>query len=82
MSTPNITKISVYIEADGKLCLAPIAAECAEMFVGMLPAFQEGSPKAAKLLLMPKDVADHVEAAGRALGQEWARLQAKKGLAS
>lgn len=76
MSTPNITSISVFIEADGQVCLAPISAELAPLFLGMLPAFQDGQPKAAKMLVMPKEVADHVQAAQRALGKEWARLQA------
>lgn len=76
MSTPNITKISVYIEADGKVCLAPISAELAPLFLGMLSAFQEGQPKGATLLVMPGEVAAHVHAAQRALGKELERLQA------
>lgn len=79
MTTSNITGISVYLMIDGQLCLAPIAGEQAAMFVGMLPAFQSGQPKAARLIGMPADVAQHVAAAGEALGKHFERAQAQKG---
>lgn len=69
ISASHVTAISVYLVVDGKLCMAPISPESATMFVGMLPAFQQGQPAAARLIGMPPSVAQHVEAAGRALGE-------------
>ena len=42
----------------------------------VLPVFQEGQPSKASVYVMPKEVADHVEAAGRELH---AMLTKKKG---
>lgn len=39
----NIEAISVFLKIDGRVVLAPIASKSAQLFVGMLPAFQEGS---------------------------------------
>lgn len=64
----NIEAISVFVKIDGRLVLAPIASDSAQLFMGMLPAFQEGRPTMATVYVMPAEVADHVEAAGRALG--------------
>jgi hypothetical protein len=63
----NIEAVSVYLKIDGRVLLAPIAQDKAQLFMGMLPAFQEGQPSQASVYVMPKEVADHVEAAGRAL---------------
>lgn len=69
MTSPiNIEAIAVYVQIDGKVCLAPIAEESAHMFVQMLPAFQPGLPEKTKLIQMPDAVASLVNAAGVALG--------------
>lgn len=67
-SIENLEGISVFIKINGEFCLAPIAAESAQMFVGMLSAFQTGAPKETCLIRLPADVAKHVQAAGRELG--------------
>ena len=64
----NIEAISVFLKIDGRVVLAPIASKSAQLFVGMLPAFQEGQPKQAKMYVMPPEVTVHIENAGRALG--------------
>lgn len=64
----NIEAIAVYVRIDGKVCLAPIAEEMSQAFVGMLSAFQSGQPKATKLILMPDSVSSLVNAAGVSLG--------------
>ncbi|MDA8455291.1 hypothetical protein M4R22_11010 [Acidovorax sp. GBBC 3334] len=74
----NIEAISVFVKIDGRVVLAPIASDSAQLFMGMLPAFQEGSPERATVYVMPSEVADHVEAAGRALGDV---LKMRKGAA-
>lgn len=60
----KIDAIAVYVVIEGKVCLAPIAEESAEVFVAMLSAFQAGSPRETKLIHMPDSVARHVHAAG------------------
>lgn len=76
-STPNISGISIYIQVDGQLCLAPITAESATLFVGMLPVFQHGQPKEAQLMRLPEEVAKHVAAAGQALARHIESQRAK-----
>jgi hypothetical protein len=71
----NIEAVSVYVKIDGRVVLAPIAQEKAQLFMGMLPAFQEGHPSKATVYVMPKEVADHVEAAGRALNKKLTKKQ-------
>ena len=63
----TIEAVSVYVKIDGRVVLAPIAQEKAQLFMRMLPVFQEGQPSKATVYVMPKEVADHVEAAGRAI---------------
>ena len=63
----NITGISVYIEVDGRQCFAPIKPECAELFVGMLPAFQALGDGKARMIKLPGSVWKHVRAAGSAM---------------
>ena len=72
----TIEAVSVYVKIDGRVVLAPIAQEKAQLFMRMLPVFQEGQPSEASVNVMPKEVADHVEAAGRELH---AMLTKKKG---
>lgn len=75
--THNIQGIAVYIQIDDRLCLAMIDADKSEMFIGMLPAFQDGD-KSAKLLYMPESVRVHIEGASRALAKHIEELQEKK----
>lgn len=75
--THNVQGIAVYIQIDDRLCLAMIDADKSEMFIGMLPAFQDGDNKAAKLMYMPESVRVHVAAASRALAEHMQELQAK-----
>lgn len=74
----NIEAISLFVKIDGRLVLAPIASDKAQLFMGMLSAFQEGSPEKATVYVMPAEVAEHVEAAGRKLSDV---LQQRKGAA-
>ena len=39
----DVTAILVAIQINGETCLAPIKDECRQMFLLMLPAFQESS---------------------------------------
>ena len=75
----KIDAIAVYVVIEGKVCLAPIAEESAEVFVAMLSAFQAGQPRGTKLIHMPDSVARHVVNAGKELGAEIAK---KKDLAT
>lgn len=63
----NITAINVFIEVDGKQCIAFINPEMAEVFVGMLPAMQTGQPKHAVLRPLPPSVAAPLEQVRAAL---------------
>lgn len=63
----KIEAISIFLKIDCRTVLAPIAPESGELFMGMLPAFQNGSPIKPTVYVMPEEVIEHVEAAGRAL---------------
>lgn len=63
----NITAIMTLVEIDGQVCIAPIDPERYLLFVGMLPAYQAGDQKAAKLVKLPRDIAEHVYAISKAL---------------
>lgn len=56
----NITAINVFIEVDGKQCIALIDPQMANIFIGMLPSFQGIAElsKGAKLTLLPQSVID------------------------
>ena len=43
-SIENLEGISVFVKINGEFCLAPIATESAEIFIGMIAAFQSGTP--------------------------------------
>lgn len=72
----KVEGISVFVKIDGQFCVAPIAADSGVAFVGMLAAFQTGSPKETRLIRLPESVAEHVKAAGQALYDE-SRKQAR-----
>lgn len=63
----KVEGISVFVKIDGQFCVVPITAESGEMFIGMLSAFQSGSPKQTRLIRLPEAVSKHVKAAGEAL---------------
>ncbi|MCO5339274.1 hypothetical protein [Delftia tsuruhatensis] len=63
----TITAINVFIEMDGKQCIAFINPEMAEVFVGMLPAMQTGQPKHAVLRPLPPSVAEPLQQTRAAL---------------
>ncbi|WP_315127305.1 hypothetical protein [Comamonas antarctica] len=63
----NVTAINVFIEVDGKQTIAFINKDSVEMFIGMLPAFQTDQPKAAKLQVLPEQVALRLQATRQAL---------------
>ena len=65
----EIQRISVFVEIDGRVCLVPIAPEKAEIFIGMLPAFQSGEQKEARLIVLSPKVVEHVTAAGYEFGK-------------
>ena len=62
-----ITAINVFIEVDGKQHIAPIRAEAADLFIGMLGAFQKDATKGATLIPLHDDVSKHLIATRRAL---------------
>ena len=74
----NLEGISVFVKINGEFCLAPIATESAEIFIGMIAAFQSGTPRETRLIRLPADVAKHVQAAGRAIGSAVDAARAKE----
>ena len=62
-----ITAINVLVEVDGKQHIAPIRAEAADLFMGMLGAFQKEGAAGATLVPLHDDVAKHLIATRRAL---------------
>lgn len=63
----KVEGISVFVKIDGQFCVAPIAADCGDAFIGMLSAFQSGPPQQTRLIRLPDEVTKHVKAAGEAL---------------
>lgn len=66
-AVPNIEAVAVIIKVDGRTTLAPIDPAGAQLFVGMIAAFQAGAPKETKLIVLPEHVVQHVEAMSVAL---------------
>ncbi|MDH1335849.1 hypothetical protein N5D77_18150 [Comamonas thiooxydans] len=62
-----ITAINVFIEVDGKQHIAPIRADAADLFMGMLGAFQKDEKHRATLIPLHDDVSEHLIATRRAL---------------
>lgn len=62
-----ITAINVFIEVDGKQHIAPIRADAADLFMGMLGAFQKDEKHRATLIPLHEDVSEHLIATRRAL---------------
>lgn len=59
MSQLGITAVNVFIEINGRQCIAPIKAESVDMFVGMLAAFQ-GESSSSELMTLPDSVSRHL----------------------
>lgn len=76
MAQPNITAVTVVVEVDGQVCLAPINADAALAFVGMLPAFQGTKTSgAATLYRLPPHLAAHAADFGKHLSAHVNRLK-------
>lgn len=75
----NVQGISVFVQIDGHKCFAPIDAESMELFVRMLPSFQPSQDGNPYLLVLPKEAAEHAEAAGRAIAAAIQEKQKAKG---
>lgn len=74
----KIEQVAIFIRVDGRTTLAPIDPQIAEAFVQMLSAFQTGSPKETKLVVLPKRIVKKLGDLTDALAQEIAlREQAK-----
>lgn len=75
----QVTAINVFIEVDGKQCVAFIDADKAELFIGLLGAFQKDQPKRAVLTpLSPKTSVRLLETRVSLL-ESIVETQAKKG---
>lgn len=79
----SITAINVFVEVDGKQCIALIDPTMADMFMGMLGAYQRGQPSAANLSVLPDYATEHLFATRQAILDyvETKRAQAQKGQA-
>ena len=66
---PNITAISVFVELDGRLCLAPIAPDSAQLFVSMLSVYQGDPDKGVTLYPVPDEARACVYQAGQIIGE-------------
>ena len=75
MPTPNITAISIFVEVDGRLCLAPITPESAEIFVSMLSAYQDKPDQGTTLYPVPDEARECVYRAGQVISE---RMRQKK----
>lgn len=73
----TITAINVFVEVDGKQHIAFIDGESANLFIGMLGAFQRGQPKNATLVPLHDDVSKHLIATRSALLKRIESQQAK-----
>lgn len=71
----NVTAINVFIEIDGKHCIALIDPGKAEIFLGMLPAFQHGEKQSAELVTLPDTVTEHLLNTRRAILEHVQRTQ-------
>lgn len=65
----NITAINVFIEVDGKQCIALIDPQMTGIFMGMLPSFQNipELDKGPKLSLLPPSVVEPLLETRRAI---------------
>lgn len=56
----DFTAINVFVEVDGKQCIAMIDPAMASAFMHMLPAFQKGQPENIHLIALPDEVTEHL----------------------
>lgn len=68
----TVTAINVFVEMDGKQHIAILNPQMAQMFLGMLGAYQSGQPDGARLTVLPEDVSQHLLAARQALADRFA----------
>lgn len=78
--------INVFVEVDGKQCIAMIDPAMASAFMHMLPAFQKGQPEGIRLVALPDEVTEHLLELRRTFlahieAAKAQRAQAKKGQA-
>ena len=73
----TITAINVFVEVDGKQHIAFIDGDSAELFIGMLGAFQRGQPRNATLVPLHEDVSNQLIATRRELLKQIEAKQAK-----
>ena len=75
----QVTAINVFIEVDGKQCIAFIDADKAELFMGLLGAFQKDVPKRAVLTPLSPKTTQHLIETRMALLESIKEAKAKKG---
>lgn len=71
----DVTAINVFIEIDGKHCIALIDPAKAEIFLGMLPVAQHGEKQSAELVTLPDSVTKHLLNTRRAILEHVQRAQ-------
>lgn len=72
-----ITAINVFVEVDGQQCLAVIDHRMADLFMGMLGAYQAGQPNGARLSKLPDSATEHLLATRRAILEHIERQRAQ-----
>lgn len=70
-----ITAINVFVEIGGMQHIAILDPRMAQIFLGMLGAYQSGQPNIARLTTLPDDVSEHLLATRRALADHIAAKQ-------
>lgn len=75
----TITAINIFVEVDGKQCIALIDPAMANMFMGMLGAYQRDQPRQANLSVLPDSVTKHLIATRQAILDHVENAKAKKG---
>lgn len=73
-----ITAINVFVEVDGKQCIAVINPAMSGLFIGMLGAYQSGQPNVARLSTLPDSATKHLIATRKAIIDHVERAQAQK----
>lgn len=74
----EVTAINIFVEVNGKQCIAIIDPAMANMFMGMLGAYQRGQPDVARLSTLPDSVTKHLIATRKAILDHVERAQAQK----
>lgn len=74
----TITAINVFVEVDGKQCIALIDPVMSDLFMGMLGAYQRGQPNGARLSTLPDSATKHLIATRKAIIDHVERAKAQK----